>query len=236
VLNLPVRLASTMRAGVARTKFVRRWVRRHGKRVRIRRRVTVLRRSAPVAFGGRLEIRGRLADRNGHGIAGAPIQVLARSVASAERLEAVARTGDDGQFRYTAAGTMSRTLRLAFGGTPLVLPTQGEVTLRVPAAGSLKAKRRHLLNGQVARFSGVVRSVPLPAGGKLVELQVQLSGRWQTFRTRRTDGAGHWSIPYRFRRTTGVQRYRFRLRLPSEAAYPFATGTSRPLVVTVRGR
>jgi hypothetical protein len=236
VLNLPVRIASTMRAGVAHTKVVRRWVRRHGKRLRVRRRVTVLRRSAPVAFGGRAEIRGRLTDRNGHGIAGAPIQVLSRSVASAERLEADVRTGDGGWFRYTAAGTMSRTLRLAFGGSPLVLPTQGEVRVRVPAAGSLKAKRRHLLNGQVARFSGVVRSVPLPVGGKLVELQVRLSGRWQTFRTRRTDSTGRWSIPYRFRRTTGVQQYRFRLRLPSEAGYPFATGTSRPLVVTVRGR
>jgi hypothetical protein len=236
MLTLPIRIASTMRAGVASTKVVRRWVRRHGKRLRIRRRVTVLRRSAPVAFGGRVEIRGRLADRNGHGIAGAPIQVLSRSVASAERLEAVVRTGDSGGFRYTAAGTMSRTFRLAFSGSPLILPTQREVGVRVPAAGSLKAKRRHLLNGQVARFSGVVRSVPLPAGGKLVELQVRLSGRWQTFRTRRTDSAGRWAIPYRFRRTTGVQQYRFRLRLPSEAGYPFATGTSRPLVVTVRGR
>jgi hypothetical protein len=237
VLNLPVRIASTMRAGIAHTKLVRRWVRRHGKRLRIRRRVTVLRRSAPVAFGGRAEIRGRLTDRNGHGIAGAPIQVLSRSsVVNAERLEAAVRTGDGGRFRYTAAGTMSRTLRLAFAGSPLVLPTQGEVTVRVPAAGSLKAKRRHLVNGQVAQFSGVVRSVPLPAGGKLVELQVRLSGRWQTFRTRRSDSAGRWAIPYRFRRTTGVQRYRFRLRLPSEAGYPFATGTSRTLVVTVRGR
>jgi hypothetical protein len=236
VLNLPVRLASTMTAGIAHTKVMRLWVRRHGKRVRVRRRVTVLQRSAPIRFGDRAEIRGRLADRNGHGFAGASIQVLSRSVASADRLEAVVQTSDDGRFRYLAAGTMSRTLRLVFGGSPLVLPTQREVAVRVPAAGSLKVKRRHLLNGQVARFSGRVRSVPLPAGGKLVELQVRLSGRWQTFRTRRTDDAGRWSIPYRFRRTTGVQRYRFRLRLPSEAAYPFATGTSRPLVVTVRGR
>jgi hypothetical protein len=131
---------------------------------------------------------------------------------------------------------MSRTLRLAFGGSPLILPAQSEVMVRVPAAGSLKVKRRHLLNGQVARFSGVVHSAPLPAGGKLVELQVRLSGRWQTFRTRRTDVTGRWSIPYRFRRTTGVQRYRFRLRLPSEAGYPFATGTSQPLAIKVRGR
>jgi hypothetical protein len=235
-LTLPIRIASRMRAGVAHTKLVRRWVRRNGKRHRVRRRVTVLRPSAAVAFGGRAQIVGRLVDRNGRGIGAATIQVLSRSVANPERLDTVVRTDGGGWFRYAAAGTMSRTLRLAFGGSTLVLPTWNEVKLRVPAASSLKVKRRHLLNGQVARFSGIVRSVPLPAGGKLVELQVRLSGRWQTFRTRRTDTGGRWSIPYRFRRTTGVQRYRFRLRLPPEAGYPFTVGTSRPLVVTVKGR
>jgi hypothetical protein len=236
VVTLPLRIDSTMRAGIVHTKLVRKWIRRNGERRRVRRPVTVLQTSAPVAFGGRADIRGRLADRSSHGIAGASIQVLSRSVASAEHLEAVVRTAADGRFRYTVAGTTSRTLRLAYGGSPLVLPTQSEVSVRIPAAGSLKVKRRHLLNGQVAQFSGVVHSLPLPAGGKLVELQVRLSGRWQTFRTRRTDSAGRWSIPYRFRRTTGVQRYRFRLRLPSEAGYPFAAGMSRSLVVTVRGR
>jgi hypothetical protein len=77
--------------------------------------------------------------------------------------------------------------------------------------------------------------VPLPPGGKLVELQVRLSNRWQTFRTTRTDSRGRWSIPYKFKRTRGVQRYRFRLGLPPEAGYPFAAGKSRSLVVRVRG-
>ena len=69
-----------------------------------------------------------------------------------------------------------------------------------------------------------------------MELQVRLSGRWQTFRTVRTDPAGRWAIPYRFRRTRGVQHYRFRARLPREADYPFEPGGSRSLTVRVRGR
>ena len=36
-------------------------------------------------------------------------------------------------------------------------------------------------------FRGRVRSLPLPPIGKLIELQVLLSGDWQTFRTVRTD-------------------------------------------------
>jgi hypothetical protein len=43
-------------------------------------------------------------------------------------------------------------------------------------------------------------------------------------------------VRYRFRRTYGVQRYRFRARLPAEGAYPFTTGVTRVVTVTVRGR
>ena len=78
-----------------------------------------------------------------------------------------------------------------------------------------------MLNGQAVTFTGRLRTLPAPASGKLVELQVRLSGRWQTFRTVRTDAAGRWAVPYRFKRTRGVQHYRFRAQLPHEASYPF---------------
>ena len=108
--------------------------------------------------------------------------------------------------------------------------------MSVPGLTSLGVNHRRVLNGQAVTFNGRLRTLPAPAGGKLVELQVRLSGRWQTFRTIRTDPAGRWAIRYRFKRTRGVQRYRFRARLPREANYPFATGGSRPLTVRVRGQ
>ncbi len=76
----------------------------------------------------------------------------------------------------------------------------------------------------------------MPAAGKLVEVQVRFTDHWQTFRTTRSDPAGRWSSRYRFERTRGVQRYRFRIRLPKEGGYPFETSVSRTLVVEVRGR
>jgi hypothetical protein len=235
LVTLPLRIASTMSAGIADTKVVRRTVRRGGKRRTVRRRVTVLKRSALVGFGQPAQVRGRLTNRDGQGVPGAGIQVFSRSAAGPEQLAGVVHTDGEGRFRYTASGTMSRTLRLAYGGSALILPVQREVELRVPAAGTLRVSRRRVLNGQAVTFSGAVRSVPLPPGGKLVELQVHLSNRWQTFRTTRTDSSGRWSIPYKFKRTRGVQRYRFRLGLPPEASYPFAAGKSRSLVVRVRG-
>ena len=75
----------------------------------------------------------------------------------------------------------------------------------------------------------------MPPAGKLVELQVVLSGRWQTFRTTRTGPDGSWTVRYAFRRTCGVVRYRFRARLPAEAGYAFQTGRTKEVSVQVRG-
>ena len=107
----------------------------------------------------------------------------------------------------------------------------------MPARTRMSVNDRRLLNGQSVNFRGRLAVPPTGlAAGKLVELQTKLSGRWQTFRTIRTDAQGRWSSAYRFRRTRGVVRYRFRARLPREAAYPYETGTSRSVRVTVRGR
>ena len=107
--------------------------------------------------------------------------------------------------------------------------------MSVPALTSTRVDRDRVLNGQAVTFSGRLRTQPTPAEGKLVELQARLSDRWQTFRTTRTNAAGRWAIRYRFKRTRGVQRFRFRARLPREAAYPFAAGGSPSLTVKVRG-
>jgi hypothetical protein len=107
--------------------------------------------------------------------------------------------------------------------------------MTVPALTSLRVSRKRVLNGQAVTFHGRLTTQPAPPGGKLVELQARLTDRWQTFRTSRTDAGGRWAIRYRFKRTRGVQRFRFRARLPREASYPFAVGGSRSLAVRVRG-
>jgi hypothetical protein len=224
-----------MQAGVPRTRTVRRTVKRHGRRTTVRRRVTELRPASGVELGRRVQISGRLVNRDGQGIADAEVQVLSRSDTSPEQLVAVLHTDAAGNYTYTATGSTSRVLRFAYAGSPLIVPAQSEVRLQVPAASSLQVSRRRVLNGQAVRFSGRVRTLPVPVGGKLIELEVFLSGRWQTFRTARTDGAGRWALPYRFARTRGVQRYRFRVELPHEAGYPFTDGASRSLEVRVRG-
>jgi hypothetical protein len=235
-VTLPLRIASALRAGITHTRVVKRVVRRHGKRRTIRRRVTQLRPRGVIRLGRQTQITGRLVNRDGQGIAGADVQVFASSEGGPEQLVGDVHTDTTGTYTYTAAGSMSRTLRFAYAGSALILPAQSTVRIVVPAVSTLRVSRRRVLNGQTVTFSGQVRSTPFPAGGKLIQLEVLLRTGWQTFRTVRTDQAGRWAVRYPFTRTRGVQWYRFRVELPREAGYPFGAGASKSLRVRVRGR
>jgi hypothetical protein len=235
-ITLPLRITSAMRAGVAIEKTVHRTVRRHGKRHRVRRRVTTVAPRARVAFGKTLQVTGQLANRDGQGIAGAEIQVFSSSPTTPQQLVAVLNTDGNGRYTYAATATTSRTLHFSYAGSALVLPAASDVQVLVPAVSTLHVSRTHVLNGQAVTFGGRTRTLPVPAGGKLIQLEVWLSRRWQTFRTVRTDAAGRWAIRYRFKRTAGVQRFRFRAELPGEADYPYEPGNSKSIHVRVRGR
>jgi hypothetical protein len=235
VVTLPLRVPTILRAGVQTERTIRRSIRRQGKRRTVRRRVVELRPQAEVRYGERVTISGRLENRDGQPVPGAEIQVLSSSATAPEHLLGVVSSDGDGRFRFEAFADATRTLRFVYRGTPVLLPAQAEVSLLTSAASTLRASPRRLRNGQSVRFSGRLRALPAPPEGKLVELQVVLSGRWQTFRTTRTQADGSWAIRYRFRRTCGLLRYRFRARLPAEAGYAFQTGYTRALGVWVRG-
>jgi 5-hydroxyisourate hydrolase-like protein (transthyretin family) len=235
-VTLPLRVPTSLRAAFAKSRSVRRTIRRGGKRRRVRRRVESLRTTDRVKFGTRTPVRGVLENAAGQPIPGAEIQVLSRTSTGPEQVVDVVTTDTQGRYTYLAHGDSSRTLRFLYQGTAVTLPTSQEVTLLVRAASTIHVNRRRLLNGQAVRFAGRVRSLPTPPAGKLVELQVVLSGRWQTFRTTLTGLDGAWRVRYRFRRSCGLLRYRFRARLPAEAGYTFEAGRTKVIAVRVRGR
>jgi hypothetical protein len=237
-LNLPLRVQSTLQAGIAVTKTVfEKKKRGKGKKPRkVQRRQTVLRPEAAIEWSDQAAIAGRLVNRDGQPIPGQPVEVLAQG-ANGEQLLATLTTDGQGRFSYRAAGSGgSRALRFVYRGSPVVLPAQAQVTMRVAAAGSFKVSRKRILNGDRVWFRGRVASTPLPAAGKLVELQVrQRTGEWTTFRSLRTDGQGRWTLRYRFSKTSCHTRYPLRVRIPAEAGYPFTAGHSRARSVLVRG-
>jgi hypothetical protein len=223
-VTLPLRTPTFVKAGVV----AHRKIGRRGRR-------PVLEPRARARYGSRVRVAGAVKARNGSPVADADVQVVARTATAAERRVAVVRTDSGGRFVYVAKASASMVLRIVYQGSGTTLPSQRAVTLLVPASSTIATRPRRLRNGQAVTFAGAVRSVPVPSAGKLVELQVVLSGRWQTFRTVRTDSAGQWRVRYRFRRSCGALRYRFRARLPAEAGYPFESGHTRPVGVLVRG-
>jgi len=93
-----------------------------------------------------------------------------------------------------------------------------------------------VVNGEAVTFAGKLRGRFLPPAGKLMELQFFDRGKWRTFRTfRAAPSDGSWSYTYRFDGTRGTRTYRFRVRIPKENGYPYSTGRSRRVAVTVRG-
>jgi hypothetical protein len=236
VVNLPLRMVSTLQASFQRPRIVRERIKRHGRTRTVSKRTVVQTQAARVIFGESAQITGRLVAPDRSGIAGASVNVVAASPLGTDEVLAVLQTGVDGTFAYTASGISNRTLRFAYAGSSVILPAQGELSITVPATTDLRLNRHRLRNGQTVIFSGPVRTGPIPAVGKLIEMQVRQPGRWQTFKTVRSDAAGQWQVRYHFTRTFGTVDYRFRVRLPAEAGYPFNAGVSRAVTVRVTGR
>ena len=88
-----------------------------------------------------------------------------------------------------------------------------------------------------ARFSEIARQTDSPflgasAGddtlGRTVDVQARIPGfGWRTFATPRTNRNGRFAVPYTFRFTSGVQRYRLRALLERSGDYPYERAASR---------
>lgn len=145
------------------------------------------------------------------------------------------RAGSGGRFAAALEPGPSRTVELSYAGGKDSLASVVRGSFLVPASGTLVASRGLVANGQSVRFTGRLPG-PLPEIGRTVDLQAFYRGTWRTFATPRTDAAGAWSYVYRFGATRADVVYPFRVLIQREAGYPYETGLSRVVRVTVRGR
>jgi hypothetical protein len=235
-VKLPLRVASSVRAGAVGKKRVRRTVHRGGKTHKVTRTITVLKRRVEVGFGQHVRLAGQLVDRAGNPISEASVQVYSQISEGQEALAATLTTDAHGHFAYAVDARASQALRFVFPGSAVRLPAEDHAAVLVAGHSSFKVSRSHVLNGQSVLFSGRVQGRPLPARGKLIELQVWLSEEWSTFRTVHSKADGSWRIPYPFTRICDLQKFKFRARLPAEGGYPLETGISPVLAVRVRGQ
>jgi hypothetical protein len=228
---LPLRVKSSLRVGKPRR------IRARGARGRPRYRVVLVERPRS-RYGRTIPLRGRLTSPGGNPLAGRTVQVLQQTQLPSAPWQniAILKTDRTGRFRFKALRGPSRTLRFRFDGSDTVRGQTSDVRLGVRATSSMSVDRRHAVNGDEVTFHGRLRGRPLPGTGKLIELQVRARGHWLTFGTTRASSrTGRWRFPYRFSATRGRVRYRFRVHVPRDASYPYESGSSRAIVVAVRG-
>jgi hypothetical protein len=187
------------------------------------------RSSLTVAYGRTVVVRGRVRNADGTPLGEAAVDVEERTASSSSSgAGTTVKTAPDGLFIYRAVPGPSRTLTFTYRGAPVLV---NRLTLRVKASASLHVR----LNGITVRYSGRVRSKPVPGKGKLVQIQGRAPGAaWKTFATRRTTRRGVFSGTYRLRVHRPGVRLQFRVRLPSEKGYPFVGHTGAPVTRRVR--
>jgi hypothetical protein len=176
---------------------------------------------------------GRLVNGQGEPISGATLDVLEQPVgARAPRLIAHAQTSGDGSFTAQIPGGPSRLITVAYraySGSP-VYAAKATVLESVGAGITVAISTRHTSRKGKIKLTGRVQG-PIPRHGVVIELTVRFLGRWEPFRTPRTDSKGHFKVPYRFRGTVGHFPFRIKVR-GGQAGFPYAAGTSTVLYVT----
>ena len=171
---------------------------------------------------------GRLLDAQGHPISGATLDVLQQIAGnSGTQVVAYARTRADGGFAVGVPAGPSRLIDVAYRAfsTDTGYAAQAKIEESVGAGVQLDVSPRRASSEGAITLTGTVQG-PIPKRGAIVDLLVHYRGRWEPFRTPRTDARGHFRVIYRFEGAIG--RFPFRAEVPAgQAGFPFASGYSR---------
>jgi hypothetical protein len=195
-----------------------------------------------VPYGRRVGIHGRLIAGLSRGLNDTPVRIVERFDPGADPVVRVwtVRTGPTGAFSIHAPPGPSRTIELAFEGTPTLARSSGR-TLRLGVRNRLRLRTSAgaaKIGGKPLVFRGRVAAPPgtIPRTGMPVQLQFRLGGApWSEFRTVQTDAGGRFRYAYRFTDddSRGV-RFQFRAYVSAQENWPYEPAGSRP--VLVRGR
>ncbi len=180
-----------------------------------------------------LRIPGRLVNETGQPIAGATLDVI-QQVAGTDRSELVARarTGANGDFVASVPAGPSRLIEVAYRASTgeAGYAAEARVQESVHAGVLLDVSPRLTGSEGTITLSGEVEG-PVPQQGVVVDLLVHYRGRWEPFRTPRTNSHGRFHVLYQFE--GGVGRFPFRaLAFAGQSGFPFSSGESGVVDVT----
>jgi hypothetical protein len=179
-----------------------------------------------------VRLTGRLLDAREQPIGKAALDVI-QQVAGTGRTQVIehALTNADGTFAVGVPAGPSRTIEVAYRAfsADTLYTAQATVTESVSAGVRLTITPRRTGSQGSIVLTGSVQG-PIPRRGALVALLVHYRGRWEPFRTPRTDARGRFRVAYQFQ--GGVGRFPFRAEVPAgQAGFPFASGMSEVVSV-----
>jgi hypothetical protein len=194
-----------------------------------------------VGYGRPSKVSGTLRDASGQPLADQDVTVTEDfgDGALIDTRERTVRTDSDGRWKERLPGGPSRTVSATYEGTRRYLPdatTAGALGVKTKASLHISSHRVH--EGHRVAFKGRIGHLAarIPAGGKLVELEVKDGHSWHTVRHPfYTRANGKYRLRYRFARFYESNvRYRFRVRVIRERNWPYKAPVSsrvRKLVV-----
>jgi hypothetical protein len=180
-----------------------------------------------------LRIPGRLVNADGQAISGATLDVI-QQVADSGRSQLVAhaRTTADGSFIAVVPAGPSRLIDVAYRASTGASAYAAEAKVQESVSAGVQlgvSPSRTGAEGTIT-LSGKVEG-PVPRQGVVVDLLVHYRGRWEPFRTPRTNSHGAFRVVYQFE--GGVGRFPFRaLAFGGQSGFPFSSGESGAVDVT----
>ena len=197
-----------------------------------------------IGYGESSKVAGRLRDSSGRPLAGQPVTVTEHFGGGAliDRRVRTVLTDRDGIWGERLPAGPSRSISASYPGTARYLADSVDAgKVRVKTKASLHLSRPRVREGRAVVFRGRVAHMAarIPAGGKLVELQVKDGPHWHTVRQAfYTRANGHFRMRYRFARFyTSNVHYRFRVRVLRELGWPYkAPVSSRVKRLVVKAR
>jgi hypothetical protein len=197
-----------------------------------------------IGYRRRAKVAGRLMDASGRPLARQQVTVIEHFTDGAliNRRVRHVETDPDGLWGERLPAGPSRSVTVRFDGTRRYLADGARAgRLRVRTRTTFHLSRRRVPEGRRVVFRGRVahRAARIPAGGKLIELQVRDGRRWETVRQAfYTRPSGRYRLRYRFGRFYASDvPYRFRVKVLRERGWPYKApvkSRSRRLVVEAR--
>jgi hypothetical protein len=186
------------------------------------------------AFAHRgLRLAGRLLSPQEHPIGNASLDVLEETAGTATfKLIGHATTRADGTFVAGVPAGPSRVIEVAYRAfsADAVYAAVAKVEESVSAGVQLSVSPSRTGAEGTITLSGKVEG-PVPRQGVVVDLLVHYRGRWEPFRTPRTNSHGAFRVVYQFE--GGVGRFPFRaLAFGGQSGFPFSSGESGAVDVT----